>query len=111
MDDSTGIVGQQEGARSARRVRVKKPDDELKAYRERLTHGTVNKPEFEYELLTMFARNEISAPYAMPALCIILHCLDVLVIAPRSNTLDRHCHYCQGRDAGPVSAAPRSAAR
>ena len=57
--------------RLARRPRVKKPDDELKAYRDRLTHGTENKPEFEYELLTMFARNETGAPYAMPAFCFI----------------------------------------
>ena len=87
MDDNAGIVGQQEGARSARRVRVKKPDDELKAYRDRLTHGTVNKPEFEYELLTMFARNEISAPYAMPALCIIFYIASMFWSSPLEATL------------------------
>ena len=48
-------------------------DDELKSFRERLTHGTTHKPEFEYELLTMFARNETSAPFAMPALCFIFY--------------------------------------
>jgi two-component system cell cycle sensor histidine kinase PleC len=46
---------------------------ELKSFRERLTHGTEHKPEFEYELLTMFARNETSAPFAMPALCFIFY--------------------------------------
>lgn len=51
-------------------AKAKKPDD-LKAYRERLVLGGEIKPEFEYELLAMFARNEISAPLAMPALCII----------------------------------------
>ena len=56
--------------RPPRPQRVKKNDD-LKVYRERLTNGTDIKPEFEYELLAMFARNEISAPLAMPALCII----------------------------------------
>jgi two-component system cell cycle sensor histidine kinase PleC len=48
-------------------------DDELRSFRERLTHGTTHKPEFEYELLTMFARNETSAPFAMPALCFIFY--------------------------------------
>jgi two-component system cell cycle sensor histidine kinase PleC len=50
-----------------------RPDDELRSYRDRLTHGTTHKPEFEYELLTMFARNETSAPFAMPALCFIFY--------------------------------------
>lgn len=56
-----------------RPARAKKTEDGLKAYRDRLTHGTTNKPEFEYELLVMFARNEISAPFAMPALCFIFY--------------------------------------
>ncbi|MBA2124879.1 two-component sensor histidine kinase [Hyphomicrobium methylovorum] len=47
--------------------------DELKSFRDRLAHGTTHKPEFEYELLTMFARNETSAPFAMPALCFIFY--------------------------------------
>lgn len=72
MDDNGDIVERQERL-AARRSRAKKPEDELKAYRNRLTHGTDSKPEFEYELLTMFARNEISAPYAMPALCFIFY--------------------------------------
>jgi two-component system cell cycle sensor histidine kinase PleC len=54
-------------------LRRSKPDDELKSFRDRLTHGTEHKPEFEYELLTMFARNETSAPFAMPALCFIFY--------------------------------------
>ncbi len=72
MDDNAESVDKPE-RRAARRPRAKKPEDELKAYRDRLTHGTTCKPEFEYELLTMFARNEISAPYAMPALCFIFY--------------------------------------
>ena len=50
-----------------------RPDDGMKSFRDRLTHGTTHKPEFEYELLTMFARNETSAPFAMPALCFIFY--------------------------------------
>ncbi len=72
MDDNGDIVDTPE-RRPPRRPRVKKPEHELKAYRDRLTHGTTNKPEFEYELLTMFARNETSAPYAMPGLCFIFY--------------------------------------
>jgi two-component system, cell cycle sensor histidine kinase PleC len=72
MDDNAGMDGQQ-GLQSARRPRVKKQDAELKAYRDRLTHGTATKPEFEFELMSMFARNETSAPYAMPALCFIFY--------------------------------------
>jgi two-component system cell cycle sensor histidine kinase PleC len=49
------------------------PANDLKSFRDRLTHGTTHKPEFEYELLTMFARNETSAPFAMPALCFIFY--------------------------------------
>jgi two-component system, cell cycle sensor histidine kinase PleC len=72
MDDNAESADLPE-RRSARRPRVKRQEDELKAYRDRLTHGTSSKPEFEYELLTMFARNETSAPYAMPALCFIFY--------------------------------------
>lgn len=71
MDDNAGIVETAERRRN-RRDKPKKEDD-LKAFRDRLTHGTTIKPEFEYELLTMFARNEISAPFAMPALCFIFY--------------------------------------
>ncbi len=56
--------------RPPRPTRAKKSDD-LRVYRERLTQGSNIKPEYEYELLAMFARNEISAPFAMLALCVI----------------------------------------
>lgn len=69
MDDNADIAQTTE-RRPPQAPRAKKPDD-LKAYRERLVNGSDIKPEFEYELLAMFARNEISAPLAMPALCII----------------------------------------
>lgn len=72
MDDNGGIDGKVD-RRARQRPRAKRPEPELKAYRDRLTHGTTSKPEFEYELLTMFARNETSAPLAMPALCFIFY--------------------------------------
>ncbi len=45
--------------------------DTLRDQRERLINGTTVKPEFEYELLTMFVRNELGAAVTMPALSII----------------------------------------
>ena len=72
MDETADSVGTASirPKRSAARPRAA---DDLKSYRERLTHGTLHKPEFEYELLTMFARSETSAPFAMPALCFIFY--------------------------------------
>ncbi|HXE00421.1 MAG TPA: HAMP domain-containing sensor histidine kinase [Hyphomicrobium sp.] len=72
MDDNADSVGSAV-KRALRPPGRSRPDDELKSYRDRLTHGTTHKPEFEYELLTMFARNETSAPFAMPALCFIFY--------------------------------------
>ena len=73
MDDNADNVEPAAAAPSAGTVRHLRPQDDLKSFRERLTHGTEHKPEFEYELLTMFARNETSAPFAMPALCFIFY--------------------------------------
>ena len=53
--------------RSRRDARVRAYSD-LKERRARLAAGTSIKPEFEYELLTMFARNELGAAVTMPAL-------------------------------------------
>jgi two-component system, cell cycle sensor histidine kinase PleC len=72
MDDNADSV-EPAAVKPAGPARQVQPRDELKSFRERLTHGTVHKPEFEYELLTMFARNETSAPFAMPALCFIFY--------------------------------------
>ena len=69
MDDNVDIV-ETAPRRGPRPAQPKKAEDGLKAYRDRLTHGTVNKPEFDYELLTMFARNETRDQLAMPALCL-----------------------------------------
>ncbi len=72
MDDNADSVGSAV-KRPLRPIGRNRPDDELRSFRDRLTHGTTHKPEFEYELLTMFARNETSAPFAMPALCFIFY--------------------------------------
>jgi two-component system cell cycle sensor histidine kinase PleC len=43
----------------------------VREIRARLSQGTVLKPEFEYELLTMFVRNELSARVTVPLLAVI----------------------------------------
>lgn len=45
--------------------------DDIRAARERLSGAASLKPEFEYELLAMFARNEVGAAFTMPALSVI----------------------------------------
>jgi len=54
--------------RHAARKRV---NQNLQAARNRLAHGTTIKPEFEYELMQMFARNELSAAFTIWALAAI----------------------------------------
>ncbi len=55
----------------SRRDTRKRAAADIKAARERLTSGSTIKPEFEYELLAMFARNELGAAVTMPALSVI----------------------------------------
>jgi two-component system cell cycle sensor histidine kinase PleC len=56
-------------------ARVKDPRAAVQAhvreFRARLSQGTVLKPEFEYELLAMFVRNELSARVTLPLLAVI----------------------------------------
>ena len=49
----------------------KRTDDDVKAARDRLTRGSEIKPEFEFELMAMFARNELSAAVTIWALAAI----------------------------------------
>ncbi|MBL8845171.1 MAG: two-component sensor histidine kinase [Hyphomicrobium zavarzinii] len=49
----------------------KRTDEDVKAARDRLTRGTDIKPEFEFELMSMFARNELSAAVTIWALAAI----------------------------------------
>jgi two-component system cell cycle sensor histidine kinase PleC len=44
---------------------------QVREVRARLSQGTSIKPEFEYELLCMFARNELSARVTLPLLAVI----------------------------------------
>lgn len=54
--------------RHSRREARERAFHDLKETRARLAAGTSLKPEFEYELLTMFVRNELGAAVTMPAL-------------------------------------------
>jgi two-component system cell cycle sensor histidine kinase PleC len=57
------------------RTRGKDPRAAVQAHirelRARLSQGTALKPEFEYELLSMFVRNELSARVTIPLLAVI----------------------------------------
>ena len=57
------------------RARAKDPrtiaQTQLRDMRARLSQGSSIKPEFEYELLAMFARNELSARVTLPLLAVI----------------------------------------
>ncbi|MCB1547364.1 MAG: sensor histidine kinase [Hyphomicrobiaceae bacterium] len=43
----------------------------LREARDKLAHGTSIKPEFEYELLSMFVRNELGAIVTIPLLAVV----------------------------------------
>lgn len=58
--------GPQHGARPRRAAR---PD--LREARQKLVHGRAVQPEFDYELLAMFARNERQALITIPTLAVI----------------------------------------
>jgi two-component system cell cycle sensor histidine kinase PleC len=56
---------------STKRSPRRRAAEDLRATRERLAHGSAIKVEFQYELLSMFARNELGAAVTMPALFVI----------------------------------------
>jgi two-component system, cell cycle sensor histidine kinase PleC len=69
------MQGSDPGTSAPHRPRVKDPRAAMQAHlreiRARLSHNTVLKPEFEYELLAMFVRNEMSARVTLPLLAVI----------------------------------------
>lgn len=54
----------------------------VKAARERLTRGSEARPQNEYDLLSMFVRNEMAAAATMPALSIIISIASMLWATP-----------------------------
>ena len=71
------------GRREARRH----SNEQLRTIRTQLATGSQVKPEFEYELLTMFVRNEMAAAATMPALSIILSIASMLWATPLEAAL------------------------
>ena len=65
---SSSVIADEVARRRSRRDAKRRAAEDLKATRARLAAGTTIKPEFEYELLTMFVRNELGAAVTMPAL-------------------------------------------
>src|SRR5690606_22746086 len=55
----------------SRHAAKKRTDDNVRAARDRLTRGSDLKPEFEFELMGLFARNELSAAFTIWALAAI----------------------------------------
>src|SRR4029078_2033767 len=65
---TTSAIPEDVARRHSRRAARVRAYNDLKERRARLAAGTSIKPEFEYELLTMFVRNELGAAVTMPAL-------------------------------------------
>ncbi len=65
---NSSAIGEEVARRRGLRDARKRAADDLKAARARLAAGTSFEPEFEYELLAMFARSELGAAVTMPAL-------------------------------------------
>jgi len=66
MDDSA--TAEEVPRPVSRRDAKKRASEDLRAARERLAHGTTIRPEYQYELASMFVRNELGAAWTMPLL-------------------------------------------
>ena len=75
--------GAEDTVSAPHRLRARDPRVTAQAYirdlRARLSQGSTLKPEFEYELLSMFARNEMSARVTLPLLAVIFSLASMLV--------------------------------
>jgi two-component system cell cycle sensor histidine kinase PleC len=90
----------EDSSASQHRLRAKDPRAAMQAslrdIRAKLAHNTVLKPEFEYELLAMFVRNELSARVTLPAAGgDLLARLDVLGAGDPGLGVARHRHLGQ----------------
>jgi two-component system cell cycle sensor histidine kinase PleC len=68
---STPAAGRAAGPEGSLRLAGKPPQSRVSEARQRLATG-VAKPEFEYELLSMFVKNELGATLTIPLLAIII---------------------------------------
>ena len=80
--------------------------------REKLTYKSGARPEFEYELLLMFVRNELSAAVTTPLLAVIV-AMGAMFWAPPSELLALALHgvRLQGHSDQPLPAIQQGAAR
>ncbi len=83
MSGKSEEIARLRGRREARR----QSSEQLRTIRTQLSTGSTIKPEFEYELLSMFVRNEIAAAATMPALSIILSIASMLWATPLEAAL------------------------
>ena len=65
--DAAGVAEPRQRAKDPRA----QTQAQMREVRARLAQGSTIKPEFEYELLSMFARNELSARVTLPLLALI----------------------------------------
>jgi len=65
---SSSATGEEIARLNSRRDERRRVAENFKATRARLAAGTSIKPEFEYELLSMYVRSELGAAFTMPAL-------------------------------------------
>ena len=69
---SGGASAEARRATSAALSSKRRASRSVQEAREKLTYKSGAKPEFEYELLMMFVRNELSAAVTTPLLAIIV---------------------------------------
>jgi two-component system, cell cycle sensor histidine kinase PleC len=70
-EDETPIEADQQPSITRTRETRSHTQERVREVRARLAQGSTIKPEFEYELLAMFARNELSARVTLPLLALV----------------------------------------
>jgi len=64
--------GESRLSRQRRRMKKRRMDPGVRQVRDKLTHHTTARPEFEYELLRLFARNSLKAVIILPFLALVV---------------------------------------
>ncbi len=72
MTSSTETIGAQAAPGPAKTMWPHRARDRVRDAREVLNYRSGSKPEFEYELLLMFVKNELGASLAIPLLAVIV---------------------------------------
>src|SRR5262245_8955991 len=69
---TSGVSAEARAAASAAVDAKRRSSRRVQEAREKLTYSTGHKPEFQYELLAMFVRNELTTVLTTPLLAIIV---------------------------------------